>query len=339
MKKIIWITAGVAGLLLLVGAGLTARYALSWPPSYPETPLPHIQTTDDPATLARGKYLVEAVAHCGACHTPTEEYYAWEAGTPMPSPAGGHGWHMGPIGTLRAANITSDTATGIGAWSDAEIARAIRHGVRKDGRPALFMMSVGPMSDEDLTAVVSYVRTLAPVGRQVPPHEIGIMGKVLFQTAMSFFAAPHDYQGWLPPVVREGGVSLERGRYLAEGPAFCVGCHSDYEVGDEGPRFTGQVGSGGHEAFPDETDPAFEFIAPNLTREAETGHLHSWNEQQFVSRLVAGRLYEGSPMPWESYRNLTEDDRKSLWLWVESLPPTKKVLGPPRRAAGWKPEG
>lgn len=74
--------------------------------------------------------------------------------------AGGHEWHMDPLATVRSPNITPD-ATGIAEYSDGELARVIRHGVKRDDTGALFMMAVGPMSDDDLVAVMSYLRTVA----------------------------------------------------------------------------------------------------------------------------------------------------------------------------------
>src|ERR1051326_7022483 len=75
------------------------------------------------SAVERGKYLVEVIGACGNCHTPK-------------GPAGDvPGQHMAggfsiteEFGVAVSANITPDRATGIGAWSDAEIVRAIREG-------------------------------------------------------------------------------------------------------------------------------------------------------------------------------------------------------------------
>jgi hypothetical protein len=275
-KKLLKILGVLVGVSVATVAAVVATCALRWPPSFPDAPMPAITASDDPAVVERGAYLFDSVAHCGACHSPLSDYLESEPDAPV-VPKGGHEWHMGPIGTLRSANITQDEKTGIGTWSDAEIARAIRHGVRRDGSPALFMMSVGPMSDDDLTAIVSYMRTIPAVEHAVAPHEIGLLGKVLFQGPMGFFAEPHDYA--TPPFTREGDVSIERGRYLAEGPAFCTGCHSDIKY-DDRIEFDGQLGSGNLGGpFPDETEEGFVFYAPNLTPEPETGHITSWTQE------------------------------------------------------------
>jgi mono/diheme cytochrome c family protein len=329
MKKALKIVGGFVGVSVATLAAVVGTCALRWPPSFPDTPMPEITASDDPAVVERGAYLFNAVAHCPACHSPISAYA--ESSPEAPAiPKGGHEWHMGPIGTLRSANITQDQETGVGSWTDAELARVIRHGIGRDGTPALFMMSVGAFSDEDLTALVSYMRTIPPVEHVVEPHEIGLLGKVLFQGPMRFFAEPHDYE--IPPFVREGEVSVERGRYLAEGPAFCAGCHTDFEY-DDGLVFVGQSCSGNlGNPFPDETEEGFAFYAPNLTPDAETGHIAAWTKEQFMGRFRTGRVYRGTPMPWESYQGLTDADLESIWLYLRSLPPTDKDIGALRRS-------
>jgi mono/diheme cytochrome c family protein len=336
LRKVVKVVLGLCALVILAVASCVGYFAAKWPPSFPGMPLPSITASTDPAVIARGRYLADAVAHCGACHSPMETYTASVPGQP-PVLAGGHVWHMGPLGTIRSANITPDATTGVGGWSDAELARAIRHGVGRDGSPELFMMGVGPMSDEDLTAIVSYLRSIEPVSNAIPPHEIGLMGKIMFQTVMGFFAEPHDYAAWSPAFVPEGSASVERGAYLAVGPANCVGCHTPYAYEGE-LEFTGPYLSGGNNPFPDETDEGMEFASPNLTPDPKTGHITAWTREQFFDRFRdQGRIHPGSPMPWESYRNLTDADLESIWLYLRSLPPSENLVGPPRRERGWKP--
>jgi mono/diheme cytochrome c family protein len=313
--------------IVLVG-GVAAWFAAKWPPTYENVPEPAITASDDPEVIARGDYLFHAVAHCGACHATRQDVWDLEPGAKI-VPRGGGEWQMGPLGTIRSPNLTSDGGTGMGELSDGQIARAIRHNVKADHTPATFMIGVGAMSDEDLTAIVSYMRTIPAVSNAVAPNEIGLMGKMLFQGPMGFFAAPKDYP--IPQFVKEGGVSVERGRYLFEGPAFCAGCHSDLAWDGETLAFAGQIGSGRVDpSFPDEVDPSFVFVAPNLTPESTTGGLYGWSEAQFIERMRAGRMFEATPMPWENYRLMTDDDLKSIWAYMQQLPPTEKFIGPSR---------
>ena len=94
------------------------------------------------------------------------------------------------------------------------------------------------------------------------------------------------------------------------------------------PRFSGE---------PDPLEKGMEFVVPNLTPDPETGWITSWNEEAFVARLEAGRVFQGSKMPWENFARMTEDDMRSVYRYLRSLPPTKKVTGPTHRKLGWKP--
>jgi mono/diheme cytochrome c family protein len=336
MKKILKLLGYLLGLVVLVIGGIVGTCAATWRPTFPDTPTPDIKASEDPAVIARGEYLFNAVAHCAACHSPQADYMASKPGD-IVAPKGGHEWHMGPLGTIRSANITSHPETGIGKYTDGQLARAIRYGVKANDEGAFFMMGVGPMSDEDVTAIVSYVRTIAPVDNAVPTSEIGLMGKVLFQGPMAFFASAHDYAHMMPEYVPEGPASAERGRYLALGPAMCFACHSEYSF-DERIEIVGQPLSGGAgNPTPDETEEGYEFVAPNLTPHASSP-LANGTLETFTTRLRAGRMYAGSPMPWESFANLTDADIESLWLYLQSLPPTDNNVGPTRRKAGAKTE-
>ncbi|NRA32546.1 MAG: c-type cytochrome [Polyangiaceae bacterium] len=336
VKRVLVSLALVIALFAVGIAGVVMNFALKWPPTFPDIPTPDIHASTDPKIIAQGEYLYNAVAHCPACHTPSEEYQASKPGT-VPPPKGGHEWHMGPLATVRSANITADKDTGIGKWSDGEIARAVKYGIRPDHTAALFMFAVGAMADQDLTALVSYLRTVPAVKNQIPDSEIGALGKVLFQSVMGFFAGPKDYP--TPAYVAAGEVSIARGRYLAEGPGMCAGCHSDPLYADGKLQYDGPVLSGRkNQPWPDETDPEFEFVGPNLTP-AKSGAITGWKLEQFVKRFrTEGRRFKGSVMPWESFANLTDSDLESIWLYLSSLPPTEKKVGPQRRAKGSQPQ-
>jgi hypothetical protein len=84
-----------------------------------------------------------------------------------------------PFGKVFTRNITSDATTGIGRYTDAEIARVLRHSVKADGEMVLPFMPFQNMSDEDLTAVISYLRSTKPVRSEVPEHKWNLMGNVI----------------------------------------------------------------------------------------------------------------------------------------------------------------
>jgi mono/diheme cytochrome c family protein len=136
-----------------------AVYRIPLPPRYgpPVKDVPDVPRADK---VAYGKYLAD-VAHCLECHTPMGAQ-----GRDM-ARAGAGGEHFeGPWGVSVAANLTPDRQTGLGAWSDAEIRRAITDGVRRDGtrlKPPMGFAAYKNISDDDLDALVAFLRSLKPV--------------------------------------------------------------------------------------------------------------------------------------------------------------------------------
>ncbi len=318
-----WI--GIAfGALVAVVLGLFVYVEATWSLDYPDTPLPAIQASTDPAVIAQGEYIVHAVAHCSACHGPAELVEARKIDFTKPM-VGGNVWHAGPFGKFVAANLTPHE-TGIGLLSDAELARAIRHSVRKDGTLAPFMrIVVGPMSDEDLTAVVSYLRAQPPVAAEHEAEEVGFIAKAL----SSKFTPRTDPA---PPYFPLGATSVERGRYLAEGPAMCVGCHTPLDpmsgFAPSGPLFSGA----GPE--PDHAEEGYEIVAPNLTPDLETGHIAKWTEDDFVARFRSGTALAGTKMPWPAFQKMAESDLRSIYRYLKTVPAAKNDMGPIRREIG-----
>ncbi len=287
-----------------------------------DAPLPNIHASADPAVIARGEFLAQGPAHCSGCHAAhMGEFRAMRPAQTL-VPRGGVQWNL-PFGEFRSANLTSDRATGLGAWSDAEIARAIRHGVDRDGHfLPLMSLAVGEYSDGDLTAIVSYLRTLAPVRRPLPPESPNTLGYALLAFAM----APSHLGP--PPTHVEPGPTVEYGRYLTR-LGVCVGCHSpmDGSFHTIEPRFSGG------DPEPADDDPAYEFAAPNLTR---TGILAGYTEDGFIARMRAGRRYPDSHMAWENFARMSDDDLRAIWRFLQTVPPSSRVTGPTRRLAGRK---
>jgi mono/diheme cytochrome c family protein len=314
----------VLGVIVLAATGLVGWVQVTWSADHPDTPLPAIAATDDPETIARGEYIVQAVAHCSTCHQPAEYTDARRLvpGAPL---EGGYTILAGPFGTFTAANITPH-ADGIGGMTDGEIARVVRHGVNRSGRLSPVMhLAVGPMSDEDLTAVVSWLRAQEPVAGRRVDSKFGILGKALagrFEPRMD--AAPAH--------VPAGGISVERGRYLADGPAMCAGCHTPTDpmagFAPTGPAYSGGVPEA------DAVNAGFEITAPNLTPDPRTGHIARWTEDQFVARFASGRVIDGSIMPWEAFGLMTEEDVRSIYRYLRTIAPVERETGPTHRRKG-----
>jgi mono/diheme cytochrome c family protein len=182
------------------------------------------------------------------------------------------------------------------------------------------------MADEDLTAVISYIRTLPPVDTDRPRPQYGMLAKLL---SGKFGPRENPPPAYVPP----GETSADRGRYLALGPANCAGCHTPLNpmagFAPEGPPM-----SGAFAPEPDPSDPNFEIAAPNLTPDPATGHITDWTEDAFVARFLGGRIVRGSTMPWENFQRLTESDVRSLYRFLRSLEPVEHNVGPTRRPKG-----
>ena len=132
---------------------------------------------DQSELLARGEYLMNGPVACGNCHTPRDEKMMPIAGKEFSG-----GFHLfDPVGIdAYAANITPDPDTGIGTWTDEEIITAIREGKTPDGRinfPPMPVPTYNNMSDDDVKAIVAYLRTVPAIHNEVPESKYKIRSR------------------------------------------------------------------------------------------------------------------------------------------------------------------
>lgn len=317
MRRIWKIALGVtlAPVVALTGLGATAQ--LRWDRTW-DAPEPALAASRDPDVIARGRYLVYGPAHCAICHTSMDMWPRIEAGEEVPL-TGGHAFRL-PLGAIYTANLTPDPETGIGRLSDGQVARMLRYGVRHDGRAATPLMEFQNMSDDDIVAILSYLRSRPAVRNPVPEHEFAPLGKAL----MAFVIGPRGPQGTPPETAPLDGVSVERGEYMANNVAGCVNCHTNRSMIDgshTGPAFAGGL------AMPFDDDPARMFVTPNLTPDPETGYIAAWTEEQFVARFRAGRVHPGSHMPWGPFALMSDDELRSIFRYLNSLEPVHNETG------------
>jgi mono/diheme cytochrome c family protein len=293
---------------------------------------PALSASTDPAVIERGRYLVHGPAHCVQCHTTSDRNRPEQIpNTPL---RGGLAFHLGPLGTRYARNLTAH-ATGIAGLSDAQLARSIRTGVMYDGELSILMRFAGAqLSDEDLVAVLSYLRSLAPVANAVPQGHWTPAGKAILRYAFPKIE-PRTAQG--PAHVPAGEApTVERGRYLADHVMMCAACHTTLDEGTM--RYTGPP-HGGSAPEPSHGDDAhMEFVAPNLTSHP-TGVVGRLTEDAFVARMRGGRVYRSSIMPWESFARTTDVDLRSVYRYLRTIPPAARDVGPTYRTRGWQPPG
>ncbi|HYV97347.1 MAG TPA: c-type cytochrome [Gemmatimonadaceae bacterium] len=316
MRKILRVVAILAAVFLVGGTIFVAfRQHLRF-----DAPYPPVTASKDSAVIERGRYIVRNAAPCGSCHGDPSQRAAYAKGEDVPL-AGGFVFDI-PPGKFYPRNLTPDSATGLGAVEDRAIARALRYGVGHDGRALLPFMEMQGLSDDDLVAVVSYLRTQPPVHNEVPPQHFNLLGKVIRATALSKPVGPASP----PPKVAPHGASVETGRYLVESVSLCWACHTERSQMTgalTGPRF------GGTKGFTEADDPAHTWSPPNITSDPETGRVGRLTEDQFVARFRQGRVLPGSPMPWQAFSRLSEDDLRSIYRYLKSVPPVKRDNGPP----------
>lgn len=289
-----------------------------------DAPYPEISASTDSVIIAKGKYLFYGPAHCMDCHAAPEDLEKVESGIPV-SPKGGRTWHL-PVGNLRGANITSDPETGIGKLSDKEFARALRYGVAPDGRALFDFMPFHNTSDEDLQAIISYVRTIPAEKNEVKTFEPNLLGMVL----NAFVFKPVGPEGEVPKSVSQTS-GIEYGKYLATSVANCRGCHTNRDL--KTGAFVGPEYAGGFHMPIDGKDGEF-VVTCNLTPDAETGRMANWDEAQFIQRFRRGKSIKDSHMPWGPFKSFSDQDLKSIYQFLKSLKPIKNETGPVIAKAG-----
>jgi mono/diheme cytochrome c family protein len=256
-------------------------------------------------------------AACAYCHVPKEQWKQLDQGIQLPL-AGKHLFRL-PFGELYSPNLTSDRDTGVGHRTDGELARILRYGVRADGRAAMPLMELQGLSDEDLTAIISFLRTMAPVQNRVPRHQLTTLGKLILA-----FAYTPEGPVEMPAQKSPRGVSIERGAYLANKVSACVSCHTDR--GSDG-ALVGTKFAGG-QRMDVAADASKVYVSPNLTPDPQTSVIGAWTEDAFVVRFRQGEFVEGTPMPWGAYSRMTEADLRSVFRYLKSLPPVEHTTGP-----------
>jgi mono/diheme cytochrome c family protein len=316
-KRLMKIAAWVAVVVAAVASLLVAVVQIRWQRTF-DAPYPEIHASSDPAVIGRGRYLVYGPAHCVACHTNNDEQEAIKAGA-MPPLAGG-GRFSFPLGSFWTPNLTPDVETGVARFSDGELARVLRHGVMPDGRAALPFMEFHDLSEEDLTAVISFLRSQPAVRRAVPQHHYTFLGKAV----MAFLIKPIGPSKPVRAKSPAEEATVERGAYLANNVAGCVECHTRRSEVDG--HYVGAPFSGGN-VFPVEGDPNTILVTPNLTP-SQTGRITSWPEEQFVGRFGVGAGVPHTHMPWRLYQRMSDTDVRAIYRYLRSLPPSNNDPGP-----------
>lgn len=270
-----------AVLFFLGGSRLSRRY---------DVQVTRIALPTDDSAIARGRHLVEAVALCVGCHG---EDLSGDVLIDEPM-----------IATVYASNLTAGRG-GVGATlTDTDFVRAIRHGVNPDGRGLMIMHADAyhHLTEEDLGAIIAYVRSVPPVDHEVPATRGGLLGKVLVplgafdtETMPLIPAEVIDHEA---PITHTPlpAVTAQYGEYLVS-IALCPTCH--------GRQFTG--------------GPPIEEGAPPPPNIRAYGVPGGLTEEQFITTIRTGVTPYGKglnpdAMPWKVYQKMTDDELRAIRL-------------------------
>jgi mono/diheme cytochrome c family protein len=308
-----WLAISTVVVVILVATGITAT--VGWRPILgpKQRPVTDRKFEATPARLARGKYLVTSTAGCFGCHSEHD----WKShGAPFVAGMMGAGEVMpfaGLPGRVVAPNLTSDPETGIGAWTDDELARAIREGIGRDGRALFPMMPYEKfrnMCDEDLASVIVFLRTLQPVRRQLPRTEIVFPVKYLMRSAPQPVTQPVSSERAMSP------DPVKRGSYLVT-IGGCAECHTPQY---HGQPVAGMELAGGFQL----TGPWGTVASANIT--PDDSGIKYYDEALFLQAIRTGyvRARELKPiMPYWDYAGMTDDDLKAVFAYLKTVKPVK----------------
>lgn len=314
LKKIKKILKWTGLVLLFIILGVTATTAFRQNLKY-EAPYPEVHASKDSAIIERGKQLVFGPGHCTDCHSTVNTDSMFALGLDVPL-IGGHKFEL-PIGNIYSRNITPDKETGIGRYTDPELARALRYGVRPNGTAMFDFMPFHNTSDEDLTAIISYLRAQKPVRNEVPEHDFNPIGMVI----KAFLLKPVGPDGEVLKSVKRDSTA-EYGKYLANSVANCGGCHTNRDLMTG--AFIGEPYAGGP-TF--ETPGKVPLTPPNLTTDSSS-RIFGWTQQNFIDRVRMGKLIDHSHMPWNSYKRMSDEDLKAIYKYLKTLKPVNTTVKP-----------
>lgn len=274
---VVVLVVGIAGIWINANRQLTATVTRG---------VPNVQVQTTPDKIARGRYLVSTVPGCAGCHASNSQ-------ADPPVLDGGVLEDAAALGYFPAPNLTPGGR--LKNWSDGEIARAITEGISKDGRPLIIMPSENfkELSQDDLTAVIAYLRSMPSVDRELGNVSLSPLGIILLGTGQVPTSVQQPYQS-KPPI--QAGPTKEFGTYLVT-IAGCRDCHGKNLDGKDQPPGP-------------PPGPTLQIVK-------------TWTDQQFLTTLRTGKDPSGKSldpnlMPWQQFGKLSDNDLKAIYEYLRS---------------------
>ncbi|MBP6823618.1 MAG: cytochrome c [Acidobacteria bacterium] len=304
LKRFVGFTLLGVLLLLVVGLFMSGLWrAIAGPKARTVT---NRTFESSPARMERGKYLVKNVMGCFYCHSDRD--WKGEGAVPIEARKGAGAVFYGGPGKLFAPNITPDKETGVGNWSDDELARAIREGVSRDGHalfPIMPYMNYRKLPDEDLASLIVYLRSIPAVKNSVEKSKLDFPLNLLVNTMPQPLEAA---------VTADLSTPAKRGEFLAT-MGSCSDCHT--QVNEKGEPLPGMYLAGGFTL----NEPTGETTAANIT--PDPSGISYYDETLFLEVMRTGQIKArklNPTMPWSIYGKMTDEDLKALFAYLKTVP-------------------
>lgn len=308
MKKVLKVLGYTLGSLLLVVL-LFAAYIQFTPLPVYEVQAPDLHIQPDSALIAEGGRIVMTM--CAECHRSED------------GQLGGKLWADDDLfGKLWSANLSKHPESGIGRYTDGELAYMIRTGVKRDGHYAGPFMAHPLMADEDIAAIIAFLRSdlpaVQPIDRRPPPPEYHFVGKLVYK--LIFKPLPYPSGPVHPPPASD---QIAWGKYLATDKWQCYRCHSaSFETNDDlNPEKSVGFFAGGN-PMPDPDHNTI--LTANLTPDPETG-IGNWTQAQFMEAIRSRKRPDGTSvrLPMPPLTALTDAELNAIWAYLRTIPAVK----------------
>ena len=260
--------------------------------------------------VERGQYIFSLAGGCG-CHTAPK-------GTPN---VGAREFPI-PMAKIYSTNLTADKETGLGGWSDQQIRDAMTKGIRANGEKLLPVMpyeAYSGMSQEDLKALIAYLRSLKAVRKETP----ALKTWAPFYRTGGTFVWFQFFSRFSNSPAKAPQSGLERGRYLVEHVALCIDCHT--------PRNFMGVPDGSLYLAGAKQGPLGEKI-PNITPDKATG-TGEWSRNDIAELLLTGTKPDGDKVEGlmaevieAGFRKMSREDALAIADYLKSIPPIKNKI-------------
>ena len=280
---------GGAGLAALLSAAVTAVSVIMIVGLFKlharSAPDPDLKVASTPEQIQRGQAISDGF--CSACHSKTGTLTGGlDIGEHFPI----------PIGTFVSSNLTP--AGRLSCWSDGDIFRAIRNSIDGDGRWLVIMSytNSGKLSDDDIQAVIAYIRSLPAAGKQTPnpPDHLNLLGVMMLGAGMLPQGKPVSTGIVTAP---PKSPTLQYGEYILS-YQDCRSCHGD--------KLTGGV--------PGQLGP----LGPDLNL------VKRWKLEEFITTMRTGVDPNGhelsKQMPWQPIGRMGDEELRAVYEYLTQLP-------------------